>query len=141
MDAIWFAINILVPLALPSLGPLPILLLPAAATTYGTAILTTVKDGQLCWGVVAMGLSTTYELAEGALAGKTLRTAYVAATFMALFMALSSMGVAAAGAFFPVTIPAVPPASWVSHYKALVASLVMAVVAAGAFTYVHFVLH
>ena len=89
--------------------------------------MTTVKDGQLCWGVVAMGLSTTYELAEGSLAGKTLHTPYVIATFMALFMALSSMGVAAAGAFFPVTIPTVPPASWVSHYKALVASLVIAV--------------
>lgn len=140
MGLLWVLVNILLPLALPILGPLPLLLVPPRTVSYGTAILTTVKDGQLCWGVVAMGISTTYELLEAAVKGKTIATPHAYAVVSAAVMMLCSMVVAAKGAISPVPIPATPPASWITYYQALVFSVVMAVVNALAFAYVHFTL-
>lgn len=140
MGLLWVLVNILLPLALPILGPLPLLLVPPRTVSYGTAILTTVKDGQLCWGVVAMGISTTYELLEAAVKGKTIATLHAYAVVSAAVMMLCSMVVAAKGAISPVPIPAAPPASWITYYQALVFSVVMAVVNALAFAYVHFTL-
>jgi len=134
----WFLVNILGPTLLPVLGTLPFLLfshrLPVPRA--GDLVMSTVKDGQLCWAVIAMGASTIYELwlAHGAvpLGGPALAGAIV--------LMLQAMTIAAFGAVFStplLTAPAASAGAWVSHYRVFVGSAALALAAAADYIYAH----
>lgn len=48
----WFLVNIVGPLLLPVVGILPLRLLPLGIPSANLRLMTTVKDGQLCWAVM-----------------------------------------------------------------------------------------
>jgi len=143
---LWFFVNVLLPLVLPILGPLPILATPsiravAGITSLSRLILITVKDGQLGWGAVAMGLSTLYELLQHVRLGQDVTLGIIWAVFAAVVIMIFAAVPAAVGAYFPVAIASPVPvtlAAWVRHYLALSLSMAAAIVNASAFTYVHF---
>ena len=51
----WFLLNIIAPIVLPVIGVVAIRLLPMGIDRDGLHVMATVKDGQLCWAVIAMG--------------------------------------------------------------------------------------
>ncbi len=134
----WVLVNILGPTLLPVLGTLPFLLFShrLEVPRAGDLVMATVKDGQMCWAVIAMAASTIYEvwLAHG-----TVPFAGVALVGSIVLM-LPSMVVAAFGAVFSTPLLASPAAStgaWVSHYRVFVGSAAMALLAAADYMYVH----
>jgi hypothetical protein len=130
----WFVVNVLAPFGLPVVGMLILKLLPLPATVApNTRLLATVKDGQACWGVVAMGASTLYDSWGvpdlGWLVG------------VQVLSMLAAMLLAAGGAAFStplLTESAGGKAAWCAHYKTFVASVVLSVSAAFVYTFVHF---
>ncbi len=148
MRPLWFFVNVLLPLVLPSLGPVPILLTPgiraaAGITNRSSLILTTIKDGQLGWGAVALGLSALYELLEHVSLGQGAGLSIIWAVFAAVMIMIFAAMPAAIGTCFPVAIAAPAPGTlggWVRAYPALSLSVTAAALNAAAFTYVHFAL-
>jgi hypothetical protein len=134
----WFLVNILAPVLLPVLGTLPFLLLAHRLPVPGAKalLMSTVKDGQLCWAVIAMSVSTIYELwqAQGmvpqggaALAGS-------------IIVMLPASVVAAGGAVFSTPLLAAPAGTakaWASHYRMFVGSAIMVALVAFDYAYVH----
>jgi hypothetical protein len=134
----WFLVNILGPTLLPVLGTLPFLLFSKRLEVprAGHLVMATVKDGQMCWAVIAMAASTIYEiwLAHGTVPFGG------AALVGGIVLMLPSMVVAAFGAVFSTPLMATPAAStgaWVSHYRVFVGSAAMALLAAADYIYVH----
>lgn len=148
MQVVWFIVNIVLPMALPTIGAFAVMLIPTPPLPspppppLKEAVLATVKDGQLGWGIVAMGLSTIYEFLEAltkAIPSQSKVTFWiVVAVIAAALMMAFAMLLAGVGASFPIpprTGTAVP---FFRYYKALSASLVMALIGAISFTIVHF---
>jgi hypothetical protein len=134
----WFLVNILGPTLLPVLGTLPFLLFShrLEVPRAGDLVMSTVKDGQMCWAVIAMSMSTIYEvwLAHGTipLGGPVL--------VVSIVLMLPSMVVAAGGALLRtplLTMPAASARAWLSHYRVFLASAAMALCAAAEYIYVH----
>jgi hypothetical protein len=134
----WFLVNILGPTLLPVLGTLPFLLfsqrLPVPRAV--DLVMSTVKDGQMCWAVIAMGASTIYDLwlAHGTVpfGGAALAGAIV--------LMLQAMTIAAFGAVFNTPLLATAAAgagAWLSHYRVFVVSAGMVLCAAADYIYVH----
>jgi hypothetical protein len=137
----WFLVNILAPVGLPLLGLLMLKLLPLPGPPATLRLMTTVKDGQLCWAVVAMGASTVYELWTALAAHKTIPPWGGIALAGILLVMLSAMLVAAGGAVFSTPLPTTPPAgaaAWMRHYSVFVGSAIMTVIAAITYTSTHF---
>jgi hypothetical protein len=104
-------------------------------------VMTTVKDGQLGWAVIAMGSSAIYELWGILAAGKPVPGWEGWAFGGLILVMLSAMLVAAGGAVFSIpllTTAAGGAKAWVAHYKLFVGSAVMAAVAAFLYTCIHF---
>ena len=59
-----FLVNMSAPLVLPVVGILALKLLPIGPQLLGLHIMRTVKDGQLCWAIIAMGTPPPCELWE-----------------------------------------------------------------------------
>jgi hypothetical protein len=134
----WVLVNILGPTLLPVLGTLPFLLFSHRLQVPRPVdlVMSTVKDGQICWAVIAMAASTIYQiwLAHGTVPFGG------AALVVSIVLMLPSMVVAAGGAFFSTPLPATQLASrsaWISHYRVFVASAAMALVAAADYIYFH----
>ena len=137
----WFLVNVLAPILLPVVGVLPFLLLPLQPAPESARLIAPVKDGQLCWAVIAMGAATVYELwvaREGhhempwwsgfALAGD-------------IFIMLPAMVMAAGGAVFSTPLKSTKGdglIAWLRHYRMFVASALMTIIAAVVFTTLHF---
>lgn len=139
----WFLVNILAPLLLPVVGILPLALLPIGpATLANVKIMATVKDGQLCWAVIAMGSSTIYELWDALALHRDVPTWAGFALAATIFVMLPAMILAAGGAVFSTPLLQSGPQStlvaWVSHYKVFVVSLLMTVISATLLTNIHF---
>lgn len=141
----WFLVNILGPVALPVFGILPLALLPLGAGPLANVrLMATVKDGQLCWAVVAMSASTIYELWDAIEAHRQVPTWAGFALTAAIFIMLPAMLLAAGGAVFSTPLlhgAASGSASiprWLRHYKVFVASLILTLVAAAVLTNLHF---
>jgi len=137
----WFFVNIVAPLLLPVVGILPLRLLPLGAHPSGLLLMSTVKDGQLCWAVIAMGTSTIYELWVALEAHKQVPTWAGVALAGVILIMLPAMTVAAGGSVFSTPIRTTSARgfrAWFLHYKVFVASVVMAAVAAFIYTELHF---
>ncbi len=139
----WFLVNILGPVFLPVFGILPLWLLPLGLPSGTIKIMKTVKDGQLCWAVIAMGASTVYEIWE-ALASQRAVPAWAGFVFaLAILLMLTAMVIAACGAVFSTPLPEPAPQglkAWLTHYKVFAGSLVMTLLAATIYTKMHFAL-
>lgn len=147
----WFLVNILGPVALPVFGILPLALLPmGAAPLANVRLMATLKDGQLCWAVVAMSASTIYELWDAVEAHKPMPSWAGIALTAAIFVMLPAMLLAAGGAVFstPLIHTRGPDAvvrrrsverfcGWAKHYRVFVASLVLTLIAAAILTNLH----
>jgi hypothetical protein len=140
----WFLVNIIAPLALPILGLLVLKLLPLPGPSDNLRIMTTVKDGQLCWAVVAMSAATIYELWTAFEANKHLPGWRDLALATTILIMLPAMLLAAGGAVFSTPLlpagsaPADDFKTWVVHYRVFVASAVLVFGAAFILTGLHF---
>jgi hypothetical protein len=137
----WFLVNIVGPMLLPVIGILPLRLLPLPASVDGLKLMTTVKDGQLCWAVIAMGSSTIFELWEALQAHKSVPAWGGLALGGVILVMLPAMLLAAGGAVFSTPLlsgSAGGVKAWMAHYRMFVGSAIMAVIAAFAYTNLHF---
>jgi hypothetical protein len=139
----WFLVNIVAPLCLPVFGMLPLKLLPLTpvAPPGSLRLMTTVKDGQLCWAVVGMSAAAIYEVLAAQQPSRTMQgmTGYVLAVTLVLM--LPAMMIAAGGAVFTTPLPTAPHPrglrGWLSHYKVFAGSLIMSMIAAICYTVLH----
>ncbi len=103
--------------------------------------MTPVKDGQLCWAVIAMGTSTLFELWAAVEKHKQMPTYGGLALGGTILVMLPAMLLGAGGAVFSTTLRTASGGGfwgWIRHYKMFVASLIMAVIAAYTYTQMHF---
>jgi|GEM_PF-1020832 hypothetical protein len=137
----WFLVNILGPLLLPVFGIRPLRLLPLRAQPASLKMMTTVKDGQLCWAVIAMGASTIYELWQALVAHKEIPTWAGLALAAVILEMLPATILAAGGAVFSTPLLDSPEAGlrdWVAHYRVFVGSAALTLIAATVYTNLHF---
>jgi hypothetical protein len=137
----WFLVTIMAPLMSPVIGLLILRLLPIPGPPPGLKVMTTVKDGQLGWVVIAMGSSAIYELWGILEAGKSVPGWEGWAFGGIILVMLSAMLVAAGGAVFStplLTTAAGGLRVWATHYKLFIGSAIMAAVAAFLYTCIHF---
>ena len=137
----WFLVNIAAPVLLPVIGILPLRLLPLPVPPASLRLMATVKDGQLCWAVIAMGAATIYELWEAIIAHKAIPDWAGLAFAGTILVMLPAMLVAAGGAVFTTPLVAAPPGGligWIGYYKVFAGSAVMTVIASFAYTILHF---
>jgi hypothetical protein len=137
----WFLVNIVGPLLLPVVGILPLRLLPLGVPSASLRLMVTVKDGQLCWAVIAMGAATIYELWEAMEAHKNIPTWGGLALAGVILVMLPAMLVAAGGAVFSTPLRVASGGglrAWAAHYRVFVGSVVMTAIAAFAYTNLHF---
>jgi hypothetical protein len=137
----WFLVTIMAPLTLPVIGLLVLRLLPIPGPPSGLKVMTTVKDGQLGWAVIAMGASAIYELWGAKESHKFVPGWGGGALGALIFVMLSAILVAACGAAF--STPLLDTASggakaWAKHYKLFVFSAIMTTAAAFLYTCIHF---
>ncbi len=136
----WFMVSIVLPMLAPVLL-LPIYLvvpIPAKSKANATFV-TLVKDGQLCWVALGFCVSALYEVAEPVKIGVTLPQGDVHWTNTGLtILPVFSAILASAGAIFPTPKTVPSGVRFVEHYSTMMASLVLVVLAGGAYTMVHF---
>ena len=138
----WFVVNVVGPLLLPVFGILLFSLVPFPPPTSVHAM-AMVKDGQLCWAVIAMGASTMYEWWDAVEAHRNLPAWGGAAITGTLLVMLSAILVAAGGAVFSKPLRPKPPpvrglVAWIAYYKMFVGSAIMSLIAAFLYTNIHF---
>ncbi|MGO9237848.1 MAG: hypothetical protein ACLP4V_28565 [Methylocella sp.] len=100
-----------------------------------------VKDGQLCWSVIAMGASMIYEMWDALEAHKNIPVWSGVAIFGIGTVMLSAMLIASLGPVFSTPLrtgSAGGIRAWMEHYKVFASSAVMTMVAALTYTDVHF---
>ncbi len=128
----WTFANIFMPILLPVVGMLVLipLLGRLPSPPAGLHVMTVVKDGQLCWAVIAMGTSTLYDLWEATKAVPKLVPQWGGlALILLIVMMLPAMVVAACGAVLATPLmPTQRPrsvAAWAGHYVVFVGSAVL----------------
>jgi hypothetical protein len=133
---LWVLVTIVLPLTLPVLA---MLFLEPFAPFSGTAKwILPIKDGQLCWGAIAMAFSGMYEVlfpSQSATVDAMFRSAVVISLALVVFC---SVLFAAVGAVAPTCGPAPAGRPWHTHYVTLIRSAVTTTVAAAIYTAVHF---
>ena len=133
---LWVLVTIVLPLTLPVLA---MLFLEPFAPFSGTAKwILPIKDGQLCWGAIAMAFSGMYEVlfpSQSAMVDAMFRGAVVISLALVVFC---SVLFAAVGAVAPTCVPAPAGRPWHAHYVTLIRSAVTTMVAAAIYTAVHF---
>ncbi len=143
MSAGWLLVNIVAPFCLPIFGMLPLKLLPltSVAPAGSLRIMTTVKDGQLCWAVVGMSAAALYEVWD---AHAQMRTTpwWTGTVYTVVVIAmLPATMLAAGGAVFTTTLLTVPHQDglrgWVGHYKVFVSSLIASLVSGLCYSLLH----
>ncbi len=136
----WFLVSIAMPLTLPALGILPLQLLPLPVPIGRIRLMATVKDGQLCWAVVAMGASAIYELWHAVTVHRPLPSWSGIALSAIIVAMLAGMALASGGAVFSsplLTTKAGGLRAWAVHYRVFVGSVVLGAVVALAYTALH----
>ncbi len=134
----WFWVNVIAPLVLPQLGVMTLWLLP---NTRAVSLLATVKDGQLCWVAMVMGLATLYELIEPVLTGvKRMNPNGGVIIIVVITLLLPSMLLAAGGAAHPtkITKSKLGFINWFAHFKTMVASIVISLIMATVYSITHY---
>jgi hypothetical protein len=133
---LWILVTIVLPLALPVIAMLFLAPFPPFSGTARWIV--PIKDGQLCWGAIAMAFSGMYEALfpsqSGAVDG-TFRGAMVIALALVVFF---SALLAALGAVAPTAMPAPSGTPWRRHYVTLTRSAVITAIAAVIYTAIHF---
>jgi hypothetical protein len=136
----WFIVSIVMPLTLPALGVVPLQLLPLPVPIGRIRLMATVKDGQLCWVVVAMGASAIYELWRAITAHRPIPSWSGIALGAILIAMLAGILLAAGGAVFssPVlTTRAGGLKAWAGHYRVFVFSAVLSAIVALPYAALH----
>jgi hypothetical protein len=136
----WFLVSIVMPLTLPALGVLPLQLLPLPAPTGRIRLMATVKDGQLCWVVVAMGASAIYELWRAITAHRPIPPWSGIALSVIICAMVAGMSLAAGGAVFSSPLLTTRPGglkAWATHYRVFVTSAALSAVVALAYAALH----
>ena len=139
----WLLVNIVAPFLLPVFGMLPLKLLPLTgiAPEGSLRLMTTVKDGQLCWAAVGMSAAAIYEIwgAHATMRATPWWTGALLAIVLIL-MAPATM-IAAGGSVFttPLLAEAHPAGwrGWVRHYKVFVSSAVFSLTTALCYILLH----
>jgi len=134
---LWFWVTIFVPIILPSAAAACLKIVPNSTVD----VMSTVRDGQLGWVVVALGASGVYE----ALDTMSRVLGFEGAGFF-VFGALSLMFVgtvtAVGGAITPTQALGsalnVSNRQWVAHYRLFSGSVILTLIAAVLFTVMHY---
>jgi hypothetical protein len=137
----WFLVNTLGPVFLPIAGLIVLGLLPLPGPLPTLRVMTTVKDGQLCWSVIAMRAPAIYELWEGIEAHGALPGWAGVAFAATIVLMLPAMLLAAGGAVLSTTLltaPAEGLVAWMRQYRVFVSSAIMTVIEASIYTALHF---
>lgn len=127
----WLLINICLPIGAP-LGMyllLPFLPLPRLLRRRLNPLMA-VKDGQLCWVAIGFCASGLHEATVGG-ADEWLIGGLV------LILVLSSL-LACGGALFQTAVRDVRSGAWLGHYRCLVGSALLTLLAAGLFSVAHY---
>jgi hypothetical protein len=112
---------------------LKLLPLPAEVAP-STRLMASVKDGQACWGVVAMGAASLY---DSWVVVTDWRGWLIGVQILSM---LAAMLLAAGGAAFSTPLISAPAggfSAWCRHYKTFVASLFLSIIGASVYTMVH----
>jgi hypothetical protein len=139
LSAGWLFVNVVAPLCLPILGMIALKLLPLApvAPAGSLRLMTIVKDGQLCWGVIGMSAAAIYEAHSHA--QMPAWSDYPFAIIITLLVPASIL--AAGGSVFTTVLSTAAPTSgisgWIQHYRVFVGSLAMSAAAALCYTLLH----
>jgi hypothetical protein len=133
---LWIFVTIVLPLALPVVA---MLFLEPFPPFLGTAKwIVPIKDGQLCWGAIAMAFSGMYEVlfpSQSAAVDGTFRGVMVIGLALVVFC---SALLAAIGGVTPTPVPAPSGRTWSRHYVTLIRSAVVTAIAAVGYATVHF---
>ena len=140
----WVLVNIVAPVTLPLVGLFALRLLPLPDRHEGLAFMSTVKDGQLCWAAIAMGVSTIYELWTATESHRATPAwgGFVLAGIIVTM--LPAMLLAAGGAVFSTPLIGADVgggAAWIKHYRVFVGSLAMTTFTAALYTSLHFAIN
>jgi hypothetical protein len=116
----WFLVNVAVPLTLPVVGILPLQLLALPDPAGHLRVMATVKDGQLCWAVIAMGTATLDDLWQGIIGHRQIPD-WSGGALAGVIVAMVAGGLLAAGgaAFNTPLLPPPPatPVQWIRRYR------------------------
>jgi hypothetical protein len=127
----WFLSNIVVPILAPLCVSLLFYCLPLSrAQRKRLSPLRAVKDGQLCWVALAYSAAGIYDLYG------RMDAPWLFGTLLATLVASSLL--ASAGTLFQTSVGARFDENRLLHFRCLVASLVLTIVAAAGLTFAHF---
>jgi hypothetical protein len=127
----WLIVTILLPLCAPLVALMVFRALPLPVPV---SLMATIKDGQLCWVALGFCASALYEVAIPL--QKSVAMEWINGVLIGL-LTLSAM-IATGGAVF-LTPPRCPRGvKWYRHFKCLVASVSVTLVAAAFYAVVHF---
>lgn len=136
----WFLVTVVVPVIAPFvLLPVYWLLPIPVASKANAQLIVLAKDGQLCWAAMSFCVSALYEIAEPAIPAQALERAeanWANAGFIVMLLICAML--AGGGAVFPTPNPAPPSTNPFKHFATMTASIVLTLLAAGAYTVVHY---
>lgn len=136
----WFLVTVVIPLVAPIVLLAVFWLLPIPpAVSSQLNLLLPIKDGQLCWGAMGFCVSALYEISEASGSATAIPVEMVGwANGGFFFLLLLSALLAAGGSVFPTPMAVTPGVDWRRHFATMLASLVLTVLAAVAYTVIHF---
>lgn len=136
----WFIVSIFIPLIAPLIALVPFKWLPMPQSAQlNLDFMIPFKDGQLCWGALGFCASALYEIAEPGGQGAIVPIPFVGWANGGLIVVLLAASIlAAGGAVFPTHMPQPQGVRWRKHFSTFIASLCVTVLAAGAYTVVHY---
>jgi len=132
----WFIVSIVLPFIAPLVALAVFKTLPLPVPT---SLIVPFKDGQLCWGALGCCASALYEIVTPpenqpfVIAGAT---GWITGALIAT-LAVSAL-IATGGAVFFTPLPRPPQVKWWRHFRCLLASVVLTLLATSFYAVVHF---
>jgi len=137
----WFLLTVILPVVAPIGGLIVFWLLPLpAATKAALKLVIPFKDGQLCWASMGFCVAGLYEIAEPGAYPLDHSMANWSDAGLIVLLVFSAL-LAAGGAAFPTPYPAPVGVKPAGHFATMLASFVLIILAAAAYTVVHFQLN
>jgi hypothetical protein len=137
----WFLVTILLPLIAPLIGSAIYRIFPIPnKPLFLDSVISTIKDGQLCWAALAFCCSALYEIdvpPEGGTAIIAAANAGKARFTVTLLLIIAGM-IAAGGAAFPTDLACPQGEKWAKHYEVMVASFGITGLSAIGYALIHY---